>query len=271
MTFHFVYIGTFVHFFKEDEAMRNAVESILKTKQERETARETAREMQKKKMAERLRDTITANGFSFAQFARACDIPHETFKKYISGEHLISVTALMPMAKELKVSVEYLLCADDEETANEAIPICERIREATNLSSDAIASLISLKNESEYVESINTILEEKTILDRLVKYFIFTKNKNVDEWNAKNINEYSIYKDILASTQRELETLPRTETINSENIYLYQLLEGFEAIVKKKYENPNKDLENAYKYQLMKEIETAVDRKLKNKNKKGAR
>lgn len=251
--------------------MKNSVESILKIKQEKEAARETAREMQKKNMAKRLRDTITASGFSFAQFARACDIPNETLKKYINGKHLISVTALMPMAKELHVSVEYLLCADDEKTIKKNIPIRESIEEATNLSSDAIASLISLKNEKEYVECICTILEEKTILDRLVKYFIFTKNKNVSEWNAKNINEYSTYEDNLSSTQSELKILPRAETINSENIYLYQLLEEFEAIVKKKYENPNKDLENAYKYQLMKEIETAVEKKLKNKNKKGAR
>lgn len=200
-------------------------------------------ELFKNTIADRLKDSILSR-YSLSEFAKKCNLSYDTLKKYVNKKRLIRADNLVVIAKELGVSCDYLLGitidVTNNQTTQNGLLINEAIQKETNLSPDAISVLLSYKNESDYINCINTLLSEKTILKRLVKYFIFLQNKGVYIYNAKNQEKFQKYENMVNSTETELESLPEYEhlpigeTINLENVYLYQLMKEIEDAVEKK-------------------------------------
>ncbi|MDO4465217.1 MAG: helix-turn-helix transcriptional regulator [Bacillota bacterium] len=204
-----------------------------------------------KDIGKRLRDVIKANGVTQSTFASECGIAYETLRTLLKGNSFYRVDILLTASKKFNVSLDYLLCQEDK--PNEK-PLREIISEKTNLSEDAVDRLMELGMRrgigKAYRETIETVIMDSGVLDKLTRYFKFIENKNSYYKSVKDEESWQYAEDVKNSTKDRLNALKQESEVSSE------LLEMI-------------DIENVLLYQMMKSIDSAVKRKLFSKNSKG--
>lgn len=63
-----------------------------------------------------IRDELNYRGLVIKEFAKKCEIPYRTFISYLSKEQIKpSIESLYKIAKNLNVSMEYLITGDEKD------------------------------------------------------------------------------------------------------------------------------------------------------------
>lgn len=115
----------------------------------------------------RLRELMAEHGTKQEQLAQHLGIRRQTLSLYVNGQSRADWTQVVKIAQYYNVPADWLLGLSDVKSQNVTAKAVERL---TGLSEQALASLTSEKQNTSYIRGLNFLIEEKTMLQRLICY-----------------------------------------------------------------------------------------------------